>query len=183
MKLAITRILGGLIVLAGCYVAWWMLSGVNELLSLTVDNGNGVTVQDFTPENGVLFGIARYASILLPGLGLLILAGSLRPAKDPRRAATTNIAAGGLVFGISVFILIWGYALDFIVMIEGGPILDMSQARLLTTLTALLGLAVSGVGIAQLVKARAREPKPVERSEESKLGINSPDYCIPRLTP
>jgi hypothetical protein len=183
MRLAITRILGGLIVLATSYVAWWMLSGVNDLLSLTVDNRNGVMVQDFTPENGFLFGLARYASILLPALGLLILAGSLRPAKDPRRAATTNIAAGGLVFAISVFILIWGYAFDFIWMIEGGPILVMSQARLLTTLTALLGLAVSGVGIVQLVKARAREPKRVEHPGESKLDINSPDHCTSRLTP
>jgi len=183
MKLAITRILGGLIVLVASYVAWWMLSGVNALFTFTVDNGSGMMVQDFTPENGLLFGLTRCASILLPALGLLILVKSLRPFKDPRRAATTNIAAGGLVFAISVFILIWGYALDFIVMIEGGPVIVMAQAKMLTALTALMGLAVCGVGLTQLAKARAGEPKPIERSAKNKFDINSPDYCTSRLTP
>ena len=155
MKLTITRaILGLLIILAASYIAWWMMSGVNALLTNMVPNENGVIVHNVTLENGVLFTIARYLSIPLLVLGLFISIGSIWQRNDHRKVAVTHIVSGGLVFIISVFILIWGYAMNFIWVIEGGPVIEMGQARILTALTAFLGLVVSGLSITQLVKSK-----------------------------
>ena len=155
MKYSITRIvLGILIILFASYVVWWMMSGVNGLLADMVFNESGELVNNVTPENETLFNIARYASISLPVLGLFISIGSIWMKQDDKKAALTHIISGGLVLIISIFILIWGYALDFVHLILGGLVIDMGQARVLTALTAILGLAVSGLSVVQLVKAK-----------------------------
>ncbi len=65
---------------------------------------------------------------------------------------------------VPIFITRWGYPLEFIVPMPAGSNLSgfvntnpgppMVFAMFLTMLTTLLGLAMLGTGIAQLVKAR-----------------------------
>jgi len=157
MKLSITQmVLGAFIVLAVCYIVWWMVFGVAPMLTDKVLNENGVMVINVTPENEALFTVARYISVLLLGLGLVVVFTSAccKKAENTQKLAMTQTVVGVLIMAVSVFLLRWGYALDFIVGIEGGPVLDMGRARALTVLTGFLGLAITGVGIAQLVKAR-----------------------------
>lgn len=157
MKLSITQIvLGVLIVLVSGYIARWMLFGVASLLTMTLLNESGVMVANVTPEHEILFTIARYAFVLLVGLGLVVVfTGAFwKRAENKKKLAITQIIVRALIVIVSVFMLICGYALEFIVPIEGGPVLEMAYTRNVTLLTAILGLAVLGVGIAQLVVAR-----------------------------
>jgi len=157
MKLSITQIvLGVLIVLAACYVVWWMIFGVAPMLTMMVLNENGVMVTNVTPENEVLFTVARYTSVLLFGFGLVVMftRAFCKKAENTQKLAMTQIVVGVLIVAVSVFILRWGYALDFVVGIAGGPVLDMGRAKALTILTTLMGLAVIGVGIAQYMQTR-----------------------------
>jgi hypothetical protein len=160
MKLAITQIvLGVLIVLAACYISWWMIFGVVSLLNETVVDGSGAVVTNASPDNETLFVIARYVSGLLFGLGLVVLiTGAFwKKIKSKKNPAIIQVIAGTLIAAISVFILLWGYAFDFIVAIEGGIILVQARTVWINILTALLGLAVLGTGIAQFVKARKKQ--------------------------
>jgi hypothetical protein len=157
MKLSITQaVLGALIVLAAVFIARWMIFGVTSLLDMTVLDENGVMVANASPERQDLFTVARYSFPLLLGLGLVvsIRGASWERTENRKELAITQIIAGALIIAVSVFILRWGYALEFVIPIEGGPVLEMAYARNVTLLTALLGLAVTGVGIAQLVKTR-----------------------------
>jgi hypothetical protein len=170
MKLSITQIvLGILIVLTACYIVWWMIFGVTELLNLKILNESGVMVTDYTPENEVLFTIARYASGLLLGLGLVVLVNGVlwKKVENKTKLAITQIVAGALTVALSAFILIWGYSFDFIIAVEGGPVLDLGRARGLTFLTSLLGLAVLGVGIAQFINARKKTLHEINLEKES----------------
>jgi hypothetical protein len=181
VKYSITRaVLGILIILFASYIVWWMMSGVNTLLADMVLNENGELVNNVTPKNEILFNIARYSSISLPALGLFICAGSIWMKKDYKKAALMHIISGGLVLTVSIFILIWGYAFDFIHLILGGPVIDMGQARVLTALTAFIGLVVSGLSIVQLVKANnSREGSALEKNKNN---IESFACCIPHLS-
>jgi len=143
-----------------------MIFGVASLLNMTVLDASGVMINvAVLPKHEVLFTVARYAFGLLLGLGLVVLlTGAFwKRAENRKKLAITQIIAGALIVAVSVFILRWGYTLEFIVPIGGGhllqsvsinPALDMAHAVWLTVLTGLLGVAVIGVGIAQLVKAR-----------------------------
>jgi len=157
MKLAITQIIMGvLIVCAAGYVLWWMLFGIVELLAEKVPDASGVMVQDYTPENEILFTAARYASGILLALGLLVVVtGALwKKVENKKELAVTQIIASTLIVAVSIFILFWGYSFDFIVAIKGGPVLDMGQARALTLFTGVLGMASFSVGVIQLGKSR-----------------------------
>jgi hypothetical protein len=78
-------------------------------------------------------------------------------ANYKRKLTTTQIIAGVLIVAVSAFIFRWGYSFEYIFAIEGGPVLDLARARYLTLLTSLLGLAVVGVSIAQLVNTKKTE--------------------------
>ncbi len=157
MKLSITQVaLGVLIACAAGYIMWWMLFDVVPLLAEKVPDAGGVMVQDYTPRHEILFTVARYASILLTGLGLLVLsAGALRgKIKNQKRLAVTQIIAGALIIALSAFILIWGYSFNVIVALKGGPVLTMTSAKAFTVLTSLMGLVVLITGIFQFIKSR-----------------------------
>jgi hypothetical protein len=160
MKLSITQIiLGALIMLTALYVLWWMAFGVTSLLNDKVSVDSGIMVANYTPEHEVLFTTARYASGLLAVLGLaVIIIGALwKKTENKRKLTTTQIIVGVLIIVISAFIFRWGYSFEYIFAIEGGPVLDLARARYLTLLTSLLGLAVVGVSIAQLVNTKKTE--------------------------
>jgi TRAP-type C4-dicarboxylate transport system permease small subunit len=157
MKLPITQIiLGALIVLATLYVLWWMVFGVTALLSDKVPIDSDTMVANYTPKHEVLFTITRYASGLLSGLGLaVIITGALwKKTKNKKNLTITQTIAGVLIVAVSAFIFQWGYTFEYIVAIEGGPVLDLARAMNLTLLVSLLGLAVVGVSIAQLVNSK-----------------------------
>jgi hypothetical protein len=156
MKLSTTQIiLGVLIVLSALYILWWMAFGVTSLLNDKVPGDGGVMLANYTPEHKILFTVARYASGLLSVLGLAtIITGVLwKKAENKKNLTITQIIIGLLIVAVSAFIFTWGYSFEYIAAIEGGPVLDMARARYLTLLTALLGVALSGVSIAQLVKS------------------------------
>ncbi len=170
MKLSITQIvLGALIVLAAIFIARWMIFGATSLLDLTVLDENGVMIADVFPEHEVLFTVARYSFPLLLGLGLVVLVrgASWKRTENRKKLSITQIIAGVLVVAISVFILRWGYALEFVVPIAGGPVLEMAYARNVNLLTAVLGLVVTGTGIAQFIKARKMKNNEIKLEEYS----------------
>ena len=169
MKLSTTQIvLGCFLLLAACYIVGWMIFGVSYLLNIPVPDESGMMRNtDVFPRYEVIFTIARYASGLLLGLGLVVLlTGAFRKrAESRKKVAITQITTGALITAVSVFVARWGYSIEFIVpvMPEGShllqsvninPGLAMVLAAYLTVLTALLGLAVLGVGIAQYIRAR-----------------------------
>jgi len=157
MKLSVTQIaLGILIVLVAGYIIWWMFFGVAPLLEDKILNESGALVTNVTLENAALFTAARYASFLLFACGVVavILGAFGKIIASIRKIAVTEIVLGVLIVLISAYLFRWGYALDFVVMIEGGPVLDMSRAKAFTILTALFGLAITGAGIGQFVKVR-----------------------------
>ena len=128
---------------------------MESLLEDTVINESGVIVQNYTPEHEAIFAIARYASGLLLILGMVVLISGVlwKRVQSKKDLAVTGIVAGALLAAVSAFISGWGYSFDYIVAIEGGPVLEIAQARALTIITGLLGLAVLGCGIAQLKKS------------------------------
>jgi hypothetical protein len=157
MKLSITQILlGTLIIILACFVAAWMISGVQELLNVQAYNTNHILVQDYTPHNEALFTISRCASVLLIALGLsvLITGASWWKVKHKKKLAKAQIIAGTLIVIIAAFIFTWGYTFDFIIAIEGGPVIDNASYRGFTAYIGILGLAVLVLGMIQLVKAR-----------------------------
>jgi len=157
MKLTFTQVFAGVFtVLASGYIIWWMFFGATPLLEDKVLNASGVLVNNVTPENEALFTAAHYISFFLPACGLaaVFLGAFGKRIASARRLAMLEIALGVVIIPASIFIFIWGYSLDFVVMIEGGPVLDMSRAKAYTVLTTLLGLVITGVGIAQFIRAR-----------------------------
>ncbi len=159
MKLTFTQVFVGVfIVLASGYIIWWMFYGATPLLEDKVLNASGVPVNNVITENEVLFTTARYISFILPACGLatVFLGAFGKRIASARRLAVLEIALGVVIIIASIFIIIWGYSFDFVVMIEGGPVLDMSRAKAYTVLITLLGLVVIGVGIARFINARRR---------------------------
>jgi hypothetical protein len=170
MKLSMTQIiLGVLIVFAACYIVGWMIFEVPSLLTMPVPDDAGVMINtNVLPEHEILFTTARYASVLLLCLGLTVLVtGTIQRVKAAERQkilAITQLVAGVLVAAASIFVSRWGYPSVFTVpMPEGSNLLQfveinpgppMVYASFLTALTFLLGLAVLGGSIAQLIKSR-----------------------------
>ncbi len=160
MKLTVLQIvLGTLIVIAAVCIGAWMIFGVDALLTETVADESGAMIINVSPEHNALFAIARYIFILLLAAGatLLLSAASLTRRKVTKKAATMHIATGVLTVAVSIFVLRWGYVLEFRVPVEGGIMLYMAYARLLTVVIALLGLAVNCTGVAQLLSKDLRK--------------------------
>jgi hypothetical protein len=160
MKLSVTQvILGVIIIITSSLVVWWMVSGVQELLDEKVPGAGGAMVQDYTPENETLFTLARCASGILLALGLsVVFIGALwKKVENKKKLAVTQIILSTLIVVLSTFILFWGYSFNYIVAIEGGPILDMGRAKALTLVTSVLGMAVLIVSIIQLGASRKTE--------------------------
>ena len=168
MKLSITQtVLGALILLAAACIAGWMIFGAQSLLNMPVPDESGIMRDtEVFPKYEALFTAARYASGLLLGLGLVVIltGASRKTVENAKKLAIRQIVAGALITAASIFINIWGCPTVFIVPMPAGnnlsrfvsiyPGLPMTGAMYLTILTILLGMAVLGVGIAQLVKAR-----------------------------
>lgn len=170
MKLSVTQIvLGVLVIMAACYVMSWMIYEAPSQLKQPVPNDIGeVTYVDVVPENEVLFNISRYGSYILPVLGIaVLLIGALQSSRNSARTTkliSTNIVAGLLVAGLAFIITRWGYPTEFHILMPessdtlasiftnpGRSFLGVQSA---TAVILVFGLAVVGVGIAQLIKSR-----------------------------
>jgi hypothetical protein len=138
------------------YIGWWMVSGVEALLGEMALNSQGVLVQDYTPQDLTLFTVARYAIIplALMGFSVVVTGAAWHGSPGKQKLALLQTLAGLLIIAVSVFILLTGYAFDYIVAIEGGPVLEMATARNITMITGLFGLAVTVLSIFQLFRHR-----------------------------
>lgn len=166
MKLSITQmVLGTLILLAACYIVGWMIFGTTSVFTMPrLEKSMVMEGTELSPENPMLFAMARYASGILFGLALMVLlVGAFQVSMhDGKKLAITQIIGGVLITAIYFFINTWGYPTSFIVPMPAGsrvgvyinPGPPMIYAIRLTNLSFLLGLAVLDVGIVQFVKAR-----------------------------
>ncbi|MBN1189143.1 MAG: hypothetical protein JXA46_05260 [Dehalococcoidales bacterium] len=167
MKLSIAQIvLGILIAAASCYITGWMIFGVQSLLTIPVpDESSFMSRMNVLPRHETLFTLARYASGLVFGLGLaVLLTGAFQNSTESgRKLAISQIIAGVLIPAVSYFIIIWGYPTEFRtagtagsnlikhVFINPGPVI--MRAEMITLAIFSMGLAVLGIGLAQLLKA------------------------------
>jgi len=168
MKLSITQlILGVLIVFAACFIVGWMTyNAPDSLRQPQLDDTGTRTYIDVVPDHKALFDVSRYGSYLLPALGiLLIITGAVQAARADTRTrnlAVATLAAGALTGALAYIITVYGFPTSFHsiepdaenlmhgTFINPGPSQIITQE--LTGVTTLLGLAVTGCGIAQLVK-------------------------------
>ena len=169
MKLSLTQIiLGVLIIFAACYVTGWMIHEAPHQLTQPLPNiPKGMAIIETIQENEALFNLARYGSLALPVLGALVLViGTIQSVKAGTRTwrlITINIIAGVLITALAFVIGTWGYPTiyytatlegsDTLIKISTLPVSDRDVA-LAIGVTLLLGLAVVGVSIAQIVKSQ-----------------------------
>jgi hypothetical protein len=169
MKLSVTLlVLGIIILLAACYITGWMdFEAQSQFIQPPADTCNNVLDVHIVQSNEALLHIARYGSYALPVLGVLVLViaaiQSVKVGARTRRLITINIIAGILVTGLSSIITGWQHSTttytgilecngQFVTFdtVPDVPLLDM----LVVGMTLLLGLAIVGAGITQLIKAR-----------------------------
>ncbi len=176
MKLSIMQIvLGVIIILAACYITGWMIHQAPDQLRHPWHDNDGTTDWvDVVPEHEFLFNTARYGSYLLPFLGIfIVIINTIQATKGGTNIggfALAGIIAGVMTAGIGFIIIGWGYPTTFnavtpegVVVPEGTEILKKIftnpgrshiAVQSATGLLLLIGLAVSGIGIAQLVKSK-----------------------------
>jgi hypothetical protein len=170
MKLSVTQIaLGVLIILAACYVTGWMIhKAPGQLTQPVIGDPGKTTYVDVIPKEEALFNIARYGSWLLPVTGIfLAIAGAVQAARERKtvkRLAISTITAGVIVAALGFIITTWGYPTTFmtahhdannrLMMIFSNPGRSLVWIQSVSAFLVLPGLAVAGVGIAQLVKSR-----------------------------
>jgi hypothetical protein len=149
-------ILGVLIIVTASFIVGWMVSGVQELLDEKVPDENGIMIQDYTPKNETLFTIARYTSVILLALGLAVaVTGAFwKRIVNKKKLAVMQIVLSTLIVVLSIFILFWGYSFNYIVAIEGGPVLDMGRAKALTLITGILGIVILLTSVIQLGQSK-----------------------------
>ena len=169
MKLSITQMaLGVLIVFAACFITGWMIFEAPDQLQRPAPYlPSELTIINVIQENGILINIARYSSLALPILGVLILIISTFQSAIPKlrtwRIILINMIAGFLIFTLTLIIAIWGYpTITYIATYEGSDLLvkifsfpNVPDYTMLIHLFLLpLGLAVFGIAIVQLIKSR-----------------------------
>jgi hypothetical protein len=170
MKLSITQIvLGVIIILAVCYITGWMIyKAPGELTHPVLDNAGKTTYVDAIPENEGMFKIAMYGSYLLPVIGIfLVIAGAVQAARGGvsiKSLAISTIIAGVIVAALGFIITTWGYPTTFmtthpdennrLMMMFSNPGRSLIFIQSVSGFLLLPGLAVAGVGIAQLVKSK-----------------------------
>jgi hypothetical protein len=169
MKLSTAQIiLGAFIVLAACYVTGWMIHKAPSQLRQPFPNETDViNYIDVIPEHNELFNVARYGSYLLPVAGIfLLVTGAVQNVKTETRNRSLVIAdvvAGLLVAALAFIITAWGYPTTFHTalplsstltgLIYTNPGRTLVAVQSVSGAMLLLGLAVFGVNIAQLVKS------------------------------
>jgi hypothetical protein len=163
MKLKITVIvLSVLIVLAAGYVTSWMMFNADFQMEAPMLGDDGVRWWSIlTPEHEAFANTARYGSILLLLLGIIMLAMSIF-----RKATLLQITLGALIGGLAVFIGRWGFPTDFVsaVPVEGERLLHVftdsgpSQvfAQWFTVAVFLLSLAATAVSAVQFFKLKKK---------------------------
>lgn len=170
MKLSVTQaILGVLIIFAAVYVTGWMIHEAPSQYTQTLVTDDGKTTYiDVVPDNEGLFSVSRYGSYALPVFGVLVLIiGMLQSVKASARnrsLITVSIIAGALTAVLAYIITMWGYPTTFrftppeginmLGIILTNPGRAFVGLQLASGLMVMLGLAMFGVGIAQLVKSR-----------------------------
>jgi hypothetical protein len=172
MKLSITQmVLGILIVILACIVAYWMIFGIRELFSDQYYNSSHVLVQNYTPQNEAAFAISRGASVLLVLLGLgVVISGALWwKVENKVYLAKAQIIAGSLIVVLAAFIALWGVTFNYLITIEGGPVLTIPVMKTWTIFITMFGLAVLVLGIMQWAIAKNKviaKSVPAERIDK-----------------
>ncbi len=170
MKLSVTQaILGVLIIFAAVYVTGWMIhEAPSQYTQPLVTDAGKTTYIDVVPEDEGLFNVARYGSYALPVLGVLVLViGTIQSVKAGARnrsLITVSIIAGLITAALAYIITMWGYPTTFhftppeginmLGMILTNPGRSLIGVQSASGIMTASGLAVLGVGIAQLVKSR-----------------------------
>jgi hypothetical protein len=170
MKLSLAQIiLGAFIIVAACYVTGWMIhKAPSELRQPNLDAAATQKYIDVVPEHNGLFNVARYGSYLLPVIGIyLLVSGAIENVKTGARNRNwliTDIVAGLVVAALGFIITTWGYPTTFhevvpenselMKIIFTNPGRTLVAVQTISGILVLLGLAVLGVSIAQLVKSR-----------------------------
>jgi len=165
MKQSVTQIvLGALIVLFISYAVYWAAFLVEPLLDDMIQDESGTMINNTIVENKTLFDTARYASGLVLALGLAVVLTEVcwKNRETRKKLAIIHIVIGAFIVAVAAFIIRWAYALEFIVPIEGGPMLDLGYSMIGTIISGLLGL---GVIIAAIIR-RVRFPRELEESKE-----------------
>jgi hypothetical protein len=172
MKLSITQIiLGALIVFAACFIAGWMTYQAPNFLRQPKPDDTGMkTYIDVVPEHKAFFNISRYGSYFLPFLGIfLIIAGTVKAVRTETRTRKLSVAiiiAGAFVLALAFIITTYGYPTSFhtvapdannlMLHISINPARTFIYTQLLTAALVLVGLAVTVIGIIELIKTRKK---------------------------
>jgi hypothetical protein len=170
MKLSIAQtVFGILIVFGAVYVTGWMIHEASTEYEQVIPNFPvDVTNVNIIQNNETLFDIARYGSLALPVLGVLILViGTIQSNKlyaHTWQLITLNITAGALITALAFIIFGYGkqtFSVTAIIkstdtLISMNTLSEGFSLSMVLTIGVmlLLGLAVVGVGIAQLVKTK-----------------------------
>ncbi|MGD1119647.1 MAG: hypothetical protein ABR886_09190 [Dehalococcoidales bacterium] len=164
MKLSYIQIaLGVLIVLAGGYITWWMLFNASFQMEAPMPGGSGWV--SLAPEHEALANAARYGSVLLLCLGIIVaVTGFLQTGKAPERVkklAVAQLAAGALTIALAFFIGLWGFPTEFVSRTAVNNNLPLrifsplepsgTYAVYMTFILALLGVVVLVIAITQLL--------------------------------
>lgn len=177
MKLTITQsILGIVVIIAACFILAWMIfwTSPSRTAEVRTAPGNEQSVEAY-PKDQESYTIARYASGVLLLLGIFtVFTSTLQAAtKHPTVLASIQLSVGTLIAVTAAFITARGYPLEFVspvqpdsylvtvVNVNPGP--GQAFIMILTSLAIVFGLAIVGVGIAQII--RSKKPATVEAEE------------------
>jgi Na+/proline symporter len=172
MKLSMTQtILGVLIIITACFILAWMIFWTSPVERIPLNGGAGPGKSiEAHPQHETTYTVARYASGALLCLGIIVVFTSNRQAvnraKRPVILASIQFSAGILAAATAAFITARGYPLYFVTPLQPESntigVLNINPGpgeaflMLITTLTVLLGLAVAGIGIAQIIKSKKK---------------------------
>jgi hypothetical protein len=172
MKLSVTQIvLGTLIVLAAGFTIWWIVFHVAFPMEVSAPGDDGITTRvEAFPEHASLFLAARSGTVIMVLLGLgVMIAGIFQITGGAERVSKLTLlqmVAGVLAAGFAVFIMRWGFPTEYVsdTVIDSEKILRVfinpaiTQVYIIYSacIACLLGMAVTGVSIAQLVKLRKK---------------------------
>lgn len=183
MKLSIPQaVFSVIVILAACYITGWMIHEAPSLYRQPIpDLAGNVTYISVIPEDEMFFNIARYSSLALPPLGMLVfIISTIQSVKTEMRSRSLviiNIVAGALIAAAAFFITRWGYPTQFHTAFGSGNnlVIFANPGRSLFGLQAAsgalipLGVAILGCSIFQLIPSRKTKQYKELNGEENNL--------------